>query len=101
MLILKGSEELPEDRIDTNSKGYWVPRGIRTGDIVKIKPYLEVIQPDLFPKSGLCIVLNTVDGIFNNAPNDRFLFAYSKLRGKFKIQASSCTIVVEGYYDPG
>tara|TARA_Y100001938_G_C8012878_1_gene390986 strand:+ start:618 stop:926 length:309 start_codon:yes stop_codon:yes gene_type:complete len=88
-------------RIDTSSKGEWIPRGIRTGDIVIIKPHLEKYQADLFPAAGLCVVLKTVDGIFNRAPGDRFLYVYSKKRGKFKIEASCCTIIIEGYYDPG
>lgn len=88
-------------RIDTSSKGMWIPRGIRVGDIVIIKPYLETIQPDLFPKSGMGIVLKTIDGIFNNAPGDRFLYVYSRKRGKFKIEATCCNIIIEGFYDPG
>ena len=104
MLILKHrvcNDNLPENRIDTNSKGFWIPRGIREGDIVRIKPHLVTIQPQIFPPSGLCVVLKIIDGIFNNGPKDRFLYAYSQKRGKFKIEAASCEIVIEGYYDPG
>lgn len=101
MYKLKGSVELPEERIDTNSKGLWIPRGIRVGDIVVIKPHLEIIQPDLFPPSGMGIVLKIIDGIFNNPPVDRFIYVYSKKRGIFKIEATCCSIIIEGYYDPG
>ena len=101
MYKLKGSVELPEERIDTNSKGLWIPRGIRVGDIVVIKPHLEIIQPDLFPPSGMGIVLKIIDGKFNNPPVDRFIYVYSKKRGIFKIEATCCSIIIEGYYDPG
>jgi hypothetical protein len=94
-------DDSPENRIDTNSKGFWIPRGIRKGDIIKIRSHLGLTQPELFPASGLCVVLKTIDGIFNNEPYDRFLYAYSRKRGKFKIEASCCEIIIEGYYDPG
>ena len=101
MLRLKGRRELPEDRIDTNSKGVWIPRGFRVGDIVKIRSHLHLTQPDLFPPTGLCLILKVIDGIFSYNCSDEFLILYDSKRGKFKIDSSCCTIIIEGYYDPG
>ena len=101
MVRLRGKKELPEDRIDTNSKGVWIPRGFRVGDIVAIRSHLYLTQPDLFPRTGFCLILKVIDGIFSHHPTDQFLIVYNSKRGKFKIDSSCCTIIVEGYYDPG
>jgi len=89
-----------EDRVLQNKDGVWVKRGIRTGDIVRIKPYLEAHQSALFPIAGFMIVIRTQDGFFNEEPGGRLLTVFSYKRGIFVIEAESCEIKIGGHYEP-
>jgi|APSaa5957512535_1039671.scaffolds.fasta_scaffold162389_3 hypothetical protein len=89
-----------EDRVLQNKAGFWIKRGIRTGDIIRIKAYLEKHQSMLFPAAGLMIVIRIQDGFFNEEPGGRLLTVFSYKRGIFVIEAESCEIEIGGYYDP-
>jgi len=100
VIILNERIEKLEDRVLQNKDGFWIKRGIRTGDIVRIKSYLEKHQSALFPEAGLMIVVRTQDGFFNEDAGGRLLTVFSYKRGVFVIEAESCEIEIGGYYDP-